>query len=79
MLKNQNLSSAIISFCEALSENYPCKVTRIGLKEFGQSGEQRELMHYYRLTADELAEDIERMLKTLLSVELLECENKEEF
>ena len=23
-----------------------------------QSGEQRELMHYFRLTADELAEDI---------------------
>ncbi|MCQ2957569.1 MAG: transketolase family protein [Candidatus Gastranaerophilales bacterium] len=53
---NNGLGSAV---CEALSENYPCKVTRIGIKDvFGQSGEQRELMHYYRLTADELAEDI---------------------
>ena len=50
------LGSAV---CEALSENYPCKVKRFGIKDvFGQSGEQRELMHYYRLTADELAEDI---------------------
>ena len=30
---------------------------------FGQSGEQRELMHYYRLAAEELAEDIEKYLK----------------
>ena len=50
------LGSAV---CEVLSENYPCKVKRIGIKDvFGQSGEQRELMHYYRLTADELAVDI---------------------
>ena len=50
------LGSAV---CEALSENYPCKVKRLGIKDvFGQSGEQRELMHYFRLTADELAEDI---------------------
>ena len=50
--------------CEVLSENYPCKVNRIGIKEvFGQSGEQRELMHYFRLTADELAEDILKLLK----------------
>jgi len=50
------LGSAV---CEVLSENYPCKVTRLGVRDkFGQSGEQRELMHYYRLTADELVEDI---------------------
>ncbi len=54
------LGSAI---CEALCENYPTKVTRLGIKDvFGQSGEQRELMHYYRLTADELAEDIIRLV-----------------
>jgi len=53
---NNGIGSAV---CEALSEHYPCKVTRLGIKDvFGQSGEQRELMHYYRLTSDELAEDI---------------------
>jgi len=57
---NNGLGSAV---CETLSENYPCKVTRIGIKDvFGQSGEQRELMHYYRLTADELAEDIAKQI-----------------
>jgi len=55
------LGSAV---CEALSENYPCKVKRIGINEvFGQSGEQRELMHYYRLTAQELSADILAWLK----------------
>ena len=54
------LGSAV---CEALSENYPCKVKRIGVRDlFGQTGEQRELMHYYRLTADELVDDIIRYL-----------------
>ena len=53
---NGGLGSTV---CEILSENYPCKVKRIGTKDvFGQSGEQRELMHYYRLTSDELVEDI---------------------
>jgi len=57
---NNGIGSAV---CEALSENYPTKVVRFGIKDiFGQSGEQRELMHYYRLTADELAEDIEKVL-----------------
>lgn len=58
---NNGLGSAV---CELMSENYPCKVKRIGVKDvFGQSGEQRELMHYYRLAAEELAEDIEKYLK----------------
>ena len=57
---NNGIGSAV---CEVLSEHYPCKVTRLGIKDvFGQSGEQRELMHYYRLTADELAEDIAKIL-----------------
>ncbi len=57
---NNGIGSAV---CEALSEHYPCKVTRLGIKDvFGQSGEQRELMHYYRLTADELAEDIAKLM-----------------
>jgi len=58
---NNGLGSAV---CEALCESYPCKVTRIGIKDvFGQSGEQRELMHHYRLTAEELSEDIANLIK----------------
>jgi len=57
---NNGIGSAV---CETLSENYPCKVTRLGINDvFGQSGEQRELMHHYRLTADELAEDISKLI-----------------
>ena len=57
---NNGIGSAV---CETLSENYPCKVTRLGINDvFGQSGEQRELMHHYRLTADELAEDIAKLM-----------------
>ena len=64
-IENHSIYNGIGSaICEALSENCPTKVTRLGIKDvFGQSGEQRELMHYYRLTADELAEDIEKILK----------------
>ena len=64
-VENHSIYNGIGSaVCEVLSENYPCKVNRIGIKEvFGQSGEQRELMHYFRLTADELAEDIINLLK----------------
>ena len=50
------LGSAV---CEALSENQPVRVLRIGINdEFGQSGEQRELMDFYGLTAEKLTEKI---------------------
>lgn len=63
-IENHSIYNGIGSaICEVLSENLPTKVTRLGVKEFGQSGEQRELMHYYRLTADELAEDIEKICR----------------
>lgn len=49
--------------CELLSEQQPTKVYRIGTNdEFGQSGEQRELMEFYGLTAEKLAKKIERKL-----------------
>lgn len=55
------LGSAV---CEVLSENMPTSVYRIGINdEFGQSGEQRELMEFYGLTAEKLAVKIERKLK----------------
>jgi len=50
--------------CELLSENLPTKVLRIGTNdEFGQSGEQRQLMDFYGLTAEKLAKKIEKELK----------------
>ncbi|MDD3237961.1 MAG: transketolase family protein [Candidatus Gastranaerophilales bacterium] len=45
--------------CEGLSENYPTKILRIGtMDEFGQSGTSEELMDFYGLTANKLAEKI---------------------
>ncbi len=49
--------------CETLSENYPCKVFRIGTSDvFGQSGEQRVLMEHYGLTAEKLYKKIKKFL-----------------
>lgn len=57
------LGSAV---CEVLSENMPTPVYRIGINdEFGQSGEQRELMDFYGLTAEKLAKKIEKKLGKL--------------
>lgn len=50
--------------CELLSENYPTKVLRIGTNdEFGQSGEAKELMDLYGLSAEKLAEKIIGFIK----------------
>ena len=50
------LGSAV---CEVLSEEYPTKVTRIGIKdEFGQSGKWDELMKHYGITAKNIIEKI---------------------
>lgn len=50
------LGSAI---CEAVSENYPVKVHRMGINdEFGQSGKSSELMQYYGLDAESLVKRI---------------------
>lgn len=39
--------------CECLSEHYPAKVTRIGVKDvFGESGPAKELLHKYELDAE---------------------------
>ena len=55
------LGSAV---CEALSEEYPTKVTRIGTNdEFGQSGTAKELMAYYGLNAEQLTKKITGLLK----------------
>lgn len=48
------LGSAV---CEVLSENYPAKVIRMGIKdEFGQSGKWQELMEHYKITSEYIGE-----------------------
>ena len=50
------LGSAV---CEALAEEYPCKVTRLGIKDtFGKSGKAEELMEYFGLTAENIIKNI---------------------
>lgn len=45
--------------CEALSQNYPCKVKLIGVEEkFGKSGTPAALLEKYGLTAEAIAEKI---------------------
>ena len=58
------------ALCEVLSEKMPTRVYRIGTNdEFGQSGEQRELMDFYGLTAEKLAQKIEKEFKNLKKLE----------
>lgn len=47
--------------CEILSEKYPKKVVRIGIKdEFGQSGKWDELMKYYGIASENIVETVEK-------------------
>jgi len=64
-VENHSIIGGIGSaICELLSEKLPTKVLRIGTNdEFGQSGEQRQLMDFYGLTAEKLAKKIESELK----------------
>lgn len=50
--------------CEIVSAHYPVPVERMGLQdEFGQSGEPRELLEHYRLTAPHIVDAVKRVLK----------------
>ena len=50
------LGSAV---CEVLAEEYPCKVTRMGIKDcFGKSGKAEELMEYFQLNAENIIKSI---------------------
>lgn len=41
------------SVCEVLSENYPVKVTRLGIQDtFGKSGKAEELLHEFKIDAE---------------------------
>ena len=45
--------------CEVLSEEYPTKVIRMGIKDtFGKSGKANELMKYFNITAEDIIENI---------------------
>ena len=50
------LGSAV---CEVLAEEYPCKVTRMGIKDsFGKSGRTEELMKYFEITANDIINNV---------------------
>ncbi|MBR6504701.1 MAG: transketolase family protein [Clostridia bacterium] len=52
------LGSAV---CEVLSEEYPTKVTRIGMKDqFGKSGKAEALLEYFGLTKEAIIEEIKK-------------------
>lgn len=45
------------SVCEVLSEKYPTKVIRMGIKDtFGKSGTAEKLMEYYKITSKDIIE-----------------------
>lgn len=45
--------------CEVLAEECPTKVTRMGVKDtFGKSGKAEELLKYFKLTAEDIVEEI---------------------
>lgn len=52
------LGSAV---CEVLSEEYPCLVTRMGIKDtFGKSGKAEELMKYFNIDASSIIEEVKK-------------------
>ncbi|MEW8996645.1 MAG: transketolase family protein [Thermoanaerobacter sp.] len=55
------LGSAV---AEVLSEEYPVKIKRIGIKDqFGQSGSPKELLKHYGLTAEDIVKNSKAILK----------------
>jgi transketolase len=54
------LGSAV---AEVLSENSPCLLGRIGIKdEFGRSGKAEELMKIYEITAEDIAKKVKEII-----------------
>lgn len=50
------------SVCEVLSENYPARVIRMGIKDtFGESGKAEELMKKYQIDCDSIVEKIKNI------------------
>ena len=45
--------------CEVLSDNYPTKIIRMGIKDtFGTSGKGTDLMKYFEITAEDIVKNI---------------------
>lgn len=59
-IEDHNLIGGLgTAVCELLSENYPTKVIRMGIKDtFGKSGKAEELLEYYGLTANNIVKII---------------------
>lgn len=59
-VEEHNISGGLSgAVCEALSQNYPCRVKLIGVEEkFGKSGTPAALLEKYGLTAEAIAEKI---------------------
>ena len=59
-VENHNIIGGLgSSVCEVLAEEYPCKVTRMGIQDiFGKSGKAEELMEYFGITAKNIVEEI---------------------
>lgn len=54
------LGSAV---CEVLCDEYPTRVTRMGVKDcFGKSGKATELMKFFKLTAEDIIEEVKKGL-----------------
>lgn len=52
------LGSAV---CEVLAEEYPTKVTRMGIKDtFGTSGKAEELMKHFHITAEDITQEVRK-------------------
>ena len=49
------------SVCEILSENYPTKVIRMGIKDtFGESGKAEELLKYFKIDSNSIIEMVKK-------------------
>lgn len=47
--------------CEVLAEECSTKVTRMGVKDtFGKSGKAEDLLKYFKLTAEDIVEEIKK-------------------
>ena len=63
-VENHSINGGIGStVCEVLSEKHPTRVLRIGVNDtFGQSGTPKELLKYYQLDAESIANRIKEVI-----------------
>ena len=49
------------SICEVLSEEYPTKVVRMGMKDqFGRSGKAEQLLEYFKMDSQSIIEEVKK-------------------